>query len=82
MNKEKFTRAGFEPVTSGLTCRRFLAVSLFCQYLCSGAPVRSHETIYIMYYPLARDHAKVMIQPNKYQPIDEFQIHPVRALPH
>ena len=23
-----------------------LAVSLFCQYLCSGAPVRSHETIY------------------------------------
>ena len=22
MNKEKFTRAGFEPVTSGLTCRR------------------------------------------------------------
>ena len=28
-----------------------LAVSLFCQYLCSGAPVRSHETIY-MYCPL------------------------------
>ena len=28
-----------------------LAVSLFCQYLCSGAPVRSHETIYC---PLAR----------------------------
>ena len=32
-----------------------LAVSLFCQYLCSGAPVRSHETIYC---PLARDHAR------------------------
>ena len=29
MNKGKFTRAGFEPVTSGLT------VSLFCQYFCS-----------------------------------------------
>ena len=37
-----------------------LAVSLFCQYLCSGAPVRSHETIYC---PLARDHAQVTIQP-------------------
>ena len=36
-----------------------LAVSLFCQYLCSGAPVRSHETIYC---PLARDHAQVTIQ--------------------
>ena len=35
-----------------------LAVSLhvFCQYLCSVVPVRSHETIY-MYCPLARDHA-------------------------
>ena len=39
-----------------------LAVSLFCQYLCSGAPVRSRETIYC---PLARDHAQVTIQPGK-----------------
>ena len=37
-----------------------LAVSLFCQYLCSGPPVTSHETIYC---PLARDHAQVTIQP-------------------
>ena len=41
-----------------------LAVSLFCQYLCSGAPVRSHETIYC---PLARDHAQVTIQPGNRQ---------------
>ena len=46
-------RRDFEPATSGLTCRRstnwaaspLLTVSLFCQYLCSGAPVRSHTTI-------------------------------------
>ena len=37
---------------------------LFCQYLCSGAPVRSHETIYC---PLARDHAQVTIQPGNRQ---------------
>ena len=72
MNKEKITRAGhpLEPATSGLTClgstnwaglsSPTLAVSLFCQYLCSGAPVKSHETIYC---PLARDHAQVTIQP-------------------
>ena len=43
MNKEQFTRAGLEPATSGLTCRYstnwnspILAVSVFCQYLCSG----------------------------------------------
>ena len=41
-----------------------LAVSLFCQYLCSGVPVRSHETIYC---PLARDHAQVTIQPGNRQ---------------
>ena len=41
-----------------------LAVSLFRQYPCSGAPVRSHETIYC---PLARDHAQVTIQPGKRQ---------------
>ena len=63
MNKEKFTRAGFEPATSGLTCP-ILAVSLFCQYLCSGVPDRSHETICC---PSARDDAKVMIQPGKRQ---------------
>ena len=45
-------RAGSVPteLTSSI-----LAVS---QYLCSGAPVRSHETIYC---PLARDHAQVTI---------------------
>ena len=46
-----------------------LAVSLFCQYLCSGggggeAPVRSHSTIYC---PLARDHSQVTIQPRRRQ---------------
>ena len=54
MNKEKLTRAGFEPATcSGLTCRRstnwanyigglpILSISLFGG---GGAPVRSHET--------------------------------------
>ena len=41
-----------------------LAVSLFCQYLCSGAPVRSHETIYCL---LPRDHAQVTIQPGNRQ---------------
>ena len=73
MNKEKLTRAGLEPATSGdvpvlyqlheLTSPT-LAVSLFCQYLCSGAPVRSHTTTYC---PLARDHAQVTIQPEKRQ---------------
>ena len=72
MNKEKLAGAGLEPATSGLTCRGStteisiptLAVSLFCQYLCSGAPVRNHETIYC---PLARDHAQVTIQPGNRQ---------------
>ena len=42
MNKDKLTRAGFEPATSGLRplptelTSPILAVSLFCQYLCSG----------------------------------------------
>ena len=40
------------------------AVSLFCQYLCSGAPVRSHSTICC---PLYMDHAQVTIQPGKSQ---------------
>ena len=55
MNKDKITRAGLEPATSGLTCRGstnwaiylsigvlpMLSISLF-----GGAPVRSHGTIY------------------------------------
>ena len=41
MNKEKFTRVGFEPATSGLKVPTelsspILAVSLFCQYICSA----------------------------------------------
>ena len=42
INKDKFTRVGYEPATSGLTRRipteltsPILAVSLCCQYLCS-----------------------------------------------
>ena len=56
MNKEKFTRAGFESATSGLTCAAgalpteltspILAVCLFCQYLCSaGASQKSFNHI-------------------------------------
>ena len=50
-------RAGFEPATSGLTCGvlyqlsktqlSILAVSLFCQYLCSGAPVKKKHLKYL-----------------------------------
>ena len=73
MNKEKLTRAGLEPATSGLSCRRlyqlsYLALHGWSPYIViifvRGVPVRSHETIYC---PLARDHAKVTIQPGKRQ---------------
>ena len=49
MNKEKFTRAGFEPATSGFTCRRSELTSpiwrapYFVNIFVRGAPVRSHE---------------------------------------
>ena len=75
MNKEKLTRAGLEPATSGLTCRGstnwvILALHWRSPYFVNifvrvrGAPVRSHETIYC---PFARDHAHVTIQPGKRQ---------------
>ena len=72
MNKEKFTGAGFEPATSGLTCRRSTnwanlpyigGLPYFVNIFVRGARVRSHETIYC---PLARDHAQVTIQLEKF----------------
>ena len=70
MNKVKFTGAGLEPATPNWRAGALptelysptLAVSLFFQYLCSGASVRSYGTIYC---PLARDHAQVTMQPGK-----------------
>ena len=45
MNKDKFTRAGFEPATSGLTCRQvagsnlaLVNFSLFIQNLSKNVP--------------------------------------------
>ena len=52
LNKDILTRVGFEPTTSGLMywhstteqSSPLLAVSLFCQYLCSGIGGASQKT--------------------------------------
>ncbi len=53
LNKEKFTGAGLERMTSGLTYRRstnwaiqpYVGDIPISQYLSSGVPVRSHSTV-------------------------------------
>ena len=47
-----------------------LAVSLFCLYLCSGVPVRSHSTCNSR---VARVTPKFTIQPGKQQPGDHLE---------
>ena len=66
MNKEKFPRAGFEPVTC--RCSTYWANQPYI----GGLPILSISLFRgtvrsTMYCPLARDHAQVTIQPGKRQ---------------